>query len=73
LQVTLSVNGHIENIKALRGHPMLTKAVIEAVRGWQYEPYFSGGKERTAVFTVKINYNLQGQKKKRKQQQSEFR
>lgn len=38
LELTVGRDGAVEDVRVIGGHPMLTAAMVKAVRGWQYEP-----------------------------------
>jgi TonB family protein len=38
LEIVVGRNGAVKDVKIIGGHPLLTEAAAEAVRGWQYEP-----------------------------------
>lgn len=38
VQVTISVTGRVTDAKAIKGHPLLREAAIEAARRWEFEP-----------------------------------
>jgi len=61
--VTLSVRadeeGRIEKIKIVKSpHELLSKAAVEAVKQWKYEPMFIKGKPMPIIFTVTMNFKL---------------
>jgi TonB family protein len=38
LELTVGRDGTVKDIRIIGGHPMLTDALVKAVKGWQYEP-----------------------------------
>jgi periplasmic protein TonB len=38
LDAVVDADGHVQTVTVLRGHSLLAKAAIEAVKQWQYEP-----------------------------------
>jgi periplasmic protein TonB len=38
LQVAVSRQGTVDNLKVVTGHPLLIEAAIDAVKQWRYEP-----------------------------------
>jgi protein TonB len=56
LQATIAENGHVRDLKIVRGHPMLTQAAMDAVRQWRYRPYELNGKPIAMKTTITINF-----------------
>jgi outer membrane biosynthesis protein TonB len=54
LEVEVSPNGEIRNVKALGGHPLLIPAAEDAIRKWKYEP---AKESTTAVVEFKFAAN----------------
>jgi TonB family protein len=58
VQVTISVTGRVSNATAIKGHPLLREAALEAARRWEFEPTTIDGVPMetqlvlTFVFTV---------------------
>ena len=50
--------GMIENLRVLRGHPMLVAAAIEAVRQWRYRPYILNGEPIEVETEITVNFTL---------------
>jgi TonB family protein len=38
VQVTISITGRVTGAKAIKGHPLLRDAAVEAARRWEFEP-----------------------------------
>jgi TonB family protein len=38
VQVVVSPNGSVKDVRALGGHPVLVNAALDAVRKWRFEP-----------------------------------
>jgi TonB family protein len=70
LSARTDINGRVENIKVLRSVPLLDQAAIDAVRQWVYEPGLVKGKPMPFVFTLTVQFRLDGQKGKGKVQTS---
>ena len=51
LEVEVSPNGAVRNVKALGGHPVLIDAAVNAVKQWKYE----AGGESTIEVEIKFN------------------
>lgn len=54
----ISKQGMIENLRVLRGHPMLVAAAIEAVRQWRYRPYILNGEPIEVETEITVNFTL---------------
>ncbi len=53
LEILVTADGSVKNVKALGGHPMLIEAATDAVKMWKYEP----GSETTLVIEIKFVLN----------------
>jgi protein TonB len=59
LKVRTDEQGSIEKIKVLDSpHDLLSKAAIEAVKQWKYEPLLKKGNPVPIIFTVTMNFKL---------------
>jgi len=58
LQATIDTKGHITNIRAVQGDPILVKASIDAVKEWRYRPYVFKGEPVEVETTIKIVFHL---------------
>jgi len=59
LQCITDIYGNVVRIKVLSSpHPLLTKAAIDAVKQWKYEPWIVGGIPRPVKFTVTVKFYL---------------
>jgi protein TonB len=38
VQVTISATGRVTAAKAIKGHPLLREAAVDAARRWEFEP-----------------------------------
>lgn len=56
LEATVDVKGRVTGVRALRAHPFLQQAAINAVREWQYEPLMLNGVPTPFVLTVTITF-----------------
>lgn len=56
LEATLTVDGTVEQIKVVSGHPLLVDAAIAAVRQWQYEPTLLNGEPIAVILTAKVHF-----------------
>ncbi|HEY7406408.1 MAG TPA: TonB family protein [Candidatus Angelobacter sp.] len=58
LQVTIDRTGHVTNIVAVQGHPILIQSAMDAVKQWKYRPYVLNGEAVAVESTVKIQYQM---------------
>ena len=58
LRAIISKEGTIENLQVVRGHPMLVKAAIDAVRQWRYRPYILNDSPVEVETEVTVNFIL---------------
>ena len=58
LSAVISVNGDIENLQLVSGHPMLVPAAITAVRQWRYKPYLLNGQPVEVETTITVIFSL---------------
>lgn len=59
LEATISKEGSIEGLRIISGHPLLTRAAIDAVKQWKYRPVFLDGEPVDVITTVTVNFTLQ--------------
>lgn len=60
LSAIISKQGTIENLRLLRGHPMLVPAAIEAVKRWRYRPYVLNSEPVEVETQITVNFSLTG-------------
>jgi protein TonB len=58
LQVVVNELGIVESVEVVSGHPLLTKAAVEAVKQWRYKPTILNGEPVPIKATVTVNFNL---------------
>jgi protein TonB len=58
LEAVISKDGTIEELKVLRGHPLLVKAALEAVRQWRYQPTLLNGEPIEVLTEITVNFKL---------------
>jgi protein TonB len=54
----ISKEGNIENLRLVRGHPLLVKAAEEAVLQWRYRPTLLNGEPVEVVTDIIVNFTL---------------
>jgi periplasmic protein TonB len=60
LDVVISKEGNIENLRVISGPQELQQSALDAVRQWTYKPYLLNGDPVEVKTTVNIIYNLGG-------------
>jgi protein TonB len=58
LRTYVSSNGRVTGLKAVSGPPLLTRAAIEAVRQWRYQPVMINGRPTNVVTTFIVAFRL---------------
>jgi protein TonB len=57
-EAVIDKDGTIEELKVLRGHPLLVKAALEAVRQWRYQPTLLNGEPIEVLTEITVNFKL---------------
>ena len=57
-EAVISKDGTIEDLKVLKGHPLLVKAALEAVRQWRYQPTLLNGEPVEVITEITVNFKL---------------
>lgn len=57
LEATLTVDGTVDQIKVVSGHPLLIEAAIDCVKQWRYEPTLLNGIPVAVILTAKVHFN----------------
>jgi protein TonB len=57
-EAIIGKDGTIEELKVLRGHPLLVKAALDAVRQWRYQPTLLNGEPIEVVTEITVNFKL---------------
>jgi len=58
LQALIDKDGRVASVHVVSGHPMLTKAAMEAVKQWRYRPFSVDGEPVEADTQIKVNFTL---------------
>jgi TonB family protein len=58
LEATISPQGHVTNVRVLRGIPLLDQAAVDAVEQWQYTPTLLNGVPVPVIMTITVNFQL---------------
>ena len=64
LDAIVDEHGRILSVKALRGHPLLAKAAIDAVQQWEYEPLRLNGTPTPFELTVSLWFHFDDKAKR---------
>jgi TonB family protein len=54
----ISAEGTVEALSAIRGHPMLVQAAIDAVKQWRYKPYVLNGAPAPVNTQIIVDFTL---------------
>jgi len=57
-EAVIGKDGTIEELKVLKGHPLLVKAALDAVRQWRYQPTLLNGEPIEVVTEITVNFKL---------------
>jgi len=57
-EAVIGKDGTIEELKVLRGHPLLVKAALDAVRRWRYQPTLLNGEPIEVLTEITVNFRL---------------
>ncbi len=60
LECLLDTRGRVQQVKVLRGLPLLEEAAVEAVKQWAYTPTLVGGEPVEVILTVTVTFRLRG-------------
>lgn len=60
LDAVIGTNGKVKSVQLVSGHPLLSGAAMQAVRGWQYQATVVDGAPVEVETTVSVNFNLAG-------------
>jgi TonB family protein len=59
LNVRTDEDGRVDQVKvAISKDPLLTRAAIEAVKQWRYQPFYSRGRRYPILFNVTVRFQL---------------
>jgi protein TonB len=56
IQVTISKNGSVGNLRAISGPAMLRQSALDAVKNWRFRPYMLDGQPVEVDTTVNVTY-----------------
>ena len=58
LHVLINKQGHVANIKATSGHPILVQAARDAVKQWEYQPFQLNGEPAEVETAVVVKFRM---------------
>jgi len=58
LQLAITRDGHVSDVKVIRGHALLNDAALSAVQQWRYKAHEVGGIPAAVTTSVTINFAL---------------
>jgi protein TonB len=58
LEAVISEDGSVQNVRVLRGKPLLDEAATAAVRQWRFTPPLLNGEPVPVVMTVTVSFSL---------------
>lgn len=59
IRAFISRSGGIERAELVSGHPLLSRAALDAVRQWRYRPYYLNGEPVEVETQITVNFVLQ--------------
>ncbi len=59
LEALISMDGKVESLRVVTGHPLLTQAALDAVKQWRYRPTMLNGEPIEVITTVTVTFTLQ--------------
>jgi protein TonB len=58
LKAIISIEGFIENLQLISGHPLLVPSAIEAVKQWRYRPYTLNGNTVEVETLINLHFRM---------------
>jgi TonB family protein len=58
VELTVGVDGKVENVEVTKGRPILNEAVTRAIRKWSFSPFMVEGHPRKVKSTLSFNFQL---------------
>jgi len=58
LEVEITKEGSVDNVRVLSGHPLLTQPALDSVKQWRYKPTLLNNEPVPVVTTVTVNFSL---------------
>jgi protein TonB len=60
MQAVIGRDGSIQQLRVASGHPLLTRAAVDAVQQWRYRPYLLNGEAVEVETQITVNFVLNG-------------
>ena len=57
LEATISKQGSVENLRVVKGHPLLIQRALDAVKQWRYKPTVLNGVPVEGINRITVNFN----------------
>ena len=57
LEAIINKQGAVENLRVVKGHPLLIQSALEAVEQWRYKPTVLGGVPVEVITRITVNFN----------------
>jgi protein TonB len=58
LQAVIGIDGRIQELRVISGHPLLAKAALEAVSHWLYRPTLLNGEPVEVATQITVSFRL---------------
>jgi TonB family protein len=58
IELTVGLDGKVENVEVTKGRPILNEAVVRAVRKWSFSPFMIDGHPRKVKGTLSFNFQM---------------
>ncbi len=58
LRAVIGKDGTVQDLRVVSGHPLLTKAAIDAVKQWLYRPYYLNDEPMAVDTQINVNFTL---------------
>ena len=58
LEAIIGTGGSVKNLRVIKGHPLLIRRALEAVRQWRYQPTLLNGVPVEVITRITVRFNL---------------
>jgi protein TonB len=58
IAVMIGVDGHVQGVQLVSGHPLLAPAALQAAKKWVFHPFERDGKPVRALAHIQIPFSL---------------
>jgi protein TonB len=58
LEASIGTHGFLRHIRVVSGDPLLAEAVLDAVKGWRYQPRTARGRAVETPTRIVVNFQL---------------